>query len=211
MTGNTDRPINRIAIYAGSKPGRNPAWLAASERMGTLFGENGYDLSFGGGDVGHMGTLVKAALAAGSRVKGLIDRFWHEATGSNSPVGVDETVVESREERKLIMRQDTQASVLMPGGIGSWDEFFDILAWQDEQRYRPPFLKRPIIVLNVDGCHDRLKALIEGGKEDGFLYEESRNLIHFVDTPEDVIRILNELNATPASVPRPGGQAPNPS
>jgi uncharacterized protein (TIGR00730 family) len=203
MTGNTDRTISRIAIYAGSKPGRNPAWLAASERLGTLLGENGYDLAYGGGGVGHMGAVVRTALAAGARVKGFIDRAWHNATGSNGPAGVDEVIVESREQRKYDMRQETQASVLMPGGIGSWDEFFDILAWQDEQRYRPPFLKRPIIVLNVEGCHDRLKALIEGGKDDGFLYEESRNLIHFADTPEEVVALLNRYN----SQPRPGASA----
>ena len=194
-----NRRIQQVSIFAGSRIGNNPAWeswVSASEELGTLLGQNGYDLAYGGGDVGYMAAVVKTALAEGSRVKGFIDRFWHEATGSNSPPGVDEVVVESREQRKLDMRRETQASILLPGAIGSMDELFDIYAWQDEQRYRVPSgtPKRPIIVLNTNGAHDPLKNMIERWIADGQVYGESVNLIRFVDTPEEVIEILNEYN-----------------
>lgn len=211
---NDQRRIKRIAIYAGSKLGNSPfrdQWVADTEQLGTLLGENRYDLDYGGGDVGYMAILVVKALAAGSKVKGLIDRFWHEASGSNSPPGVDEVVVESREQRKLDMRNDTQASILLPGAIGSMDELFDILAWQDEQRYRvsPGTPKRPIIVLNTHDAHQPLKHMIDCWIRDGQLYGESVNLVRFAETPEEVIDILNEYQK-PAPQPGQNRSAPSP-
>ncbi len=211
MTDETNqRRIHSIAIYAGSKFGNDPAYRQATERMGTLLGQNGYDMIYGGGDFGLMGAVTKAALAAGSQVRGLIVRMWANVSGSAAIPGVQEEIVEDRAERKGIMTRDTQASILLPGGIGSWDELFDVLAHLDEQRYAAPDAPpRPVIVLNTNGVYNHVKGLIEDTFNAGFIYEPSRNLVRFADTPEDVIDILNQYQ-NPALQPRENHPSPRP-
>jgi uncharacterized protein (TIGR00730 family) len=200
---NDNRAIKSVAVFAGSKPGNEPIFRQATEELGTLLGQNGYDVIYGGGDFGLMGIVARTAQAAGSKVKGLIVRLWANAGGGPAIPGVDEKIVENREERKAVMRDETQASILLPGGIGSWDEILDIMAWQDEQRYvspgKPP---RPIIVLNTGGVYNHLKGLIEDGIRRGFVYKESENLVRFVDTPSQAAAILNDYNS-PARVNAP--------
>jgi hypothetical protein len=204
------RRITSVAIYAGSKWGKNPAYRHAAERMGTLLGQNGYDMIYGGGDFGLMGVVAKAALAAGSKVRGLIVRAWANVSGSAAIQGVDEAIVEDKYERMAIMRNETQASILLPGGIGSWEELVTILSHQDEQRYvAPDALPRPIIVLNTNGIYNHLKGLIDETYDEGFVYEPSRNLVRFADTPEEVIEILSEYQI-PAPKPAGNQSAPQP-
>ncbi len=119
-----------MAVFAGSKaPAMSPFFREAVEELGTLLGQNGYYVLYGGGDFGLMGIAARTAQAAGSKVKGLIVRLWANASGGPVIPGVDEKIVENREERKAIMRDETEASILLPGGIGSWDEIVDIMAW----------------------------------------------------------------------------------
>lgn len=204
MTDQSDQKrIKRIALYAGSKWGKDLVYRQAGERLGTLLGQNGYDIIYGGGDFGMMGAVAKAALAAGSKVRGLIVRAWANVSGSAAIPGVQEEIVENKQERLSVMRDETQASILVPGGIGSWEEFITILAHQDEQRYiAPDAPPRPIIVLNTNGVYNHLKGLIEDTYNEGFVYEPSRNLVRFADTPEEVIDILSEYNnPRPAQLP----------
>lgn len=197
---NDNRSIQSVAVFAGSKAGNEPIFREAVEELGTLLGKSGYDVLYGGGDFGLMGIIARTSQAAGSKVKGLIVRLWANASGGPAIPGVDEKIVENREERKAIMRDETEASILLPGGIGSWDEILDIMAWQDEQRYvspgKPP---RPIIVLNTGGVYNHLRGLIEDGVRAGFVYKESENIVRFVDTPAQAVAILNEYNS-PARV-----------
>ncbi len=184
-----------MAVFAGSKPGNDPAFKQAVEELGGLLGQNGYDVVYGGGDFGLMGTIARTAKEAGSKVKGLIVRLWANAAAGTAIPGVEEAVVENRDERKTQMRETTQATILLPGGIGSWDEILDLMAWQDEQRYVAPGVPpRPIIVLNTNGVYNHLKGLIEDGISNGFVYKESENLLRFVDTPAEAVAILNAAN-----------------
>lgn len=173
-----------LAVFCGSASGRSPAYAAAARRVGRLLAEKEITLVYGGGRVGMMGALADAALEAGGRVVGVIPRALVEREAAHR--GVTELrVVETMHERKALLSDLSAATLTLPGGIGTYEEFFEVLTWSHLG------LQRKLSgVLDVEGYYAPLRALIDHAVAEEFLKESHRDLLRIDDDPE---RLLGEL------------------
>jgi uncharacterized protein (TIGR00730 family) len=169
--------VRRICVYAGSNPGRDPAYAESATALAELLAERGIGLVYGGGKVGLMGVIADAAMAAGGEVIGvmpqdLIDR----EIGHN---GITELrVVGSMHERKALMAELADGFVALPGGAGTLEELIEIYTWSQLGLHR-----KPMGVLNVNGYYDGLAGLLDHAVEEGFLRPQHRGAMHFESDP----------------------------
>ena len=143
----------------------------------------GIGVVYGGGRVGLMGAVADAALEAGGEVIGVIPRFLEEREVAHR--GVDLRVVESMHERKQLMSELSDAFVALPGGFGTFEEFFEIVTWVQLR-----LIDAPCIIANVDGYYDALVALIDGAVENGFINATNRAIVESYASLDDVIARL---------------------
>jgi uncharacterized protein (TIGR00730 family) len=137
----------------------------------------------GGGRVGLMGAVADGALEAGGEVIGIIPRFLEEREVAHN--GVDLRVVASMHERKQMMADLSDAFVALPGGFGTFEEFFEIVTWVQLR-----LIDAPCILANVDGYFDPLIALIDGANAKGFLSDRNRAIVESYAEPQDVVARL---------------------
>lgn len=153
--------------------------------MGRLLGTRGIELVYGGGNVGLMGALASASLSAGGRVIGVIPQMLVDREAAHT--GLSELrIVKSMHERKFLMADLSDAFLTLPGGFGTWEEFFEILTWS-----QLGILRKPCAVLNVNGYYDALLAMADRAVVEGFVRIEHRGLL-ISDT--DPGRILDRLS-----------------
>ncbi len=162
----------RLTVYCGSARGRDGAFHESAVHFGRTLGERGFDLVYGGGGIGLMGALARSAREAGARVTGVItEQFLSLEQGWK---GCDELlVVKSMRERKQEMEERAEAFAILPGGLGTYEEFFETLVGRVIGRH-----DKPIGLLNVLGCFDPLVRLLDHGVESGFVREAARALVH---------------------------------
>lgn len=178
--------IESLCVFCGSSPGRHPAYRAAAQAVGTLLAQRRLTLVYGGGNVGLMGVVADACLAAGGRVIGVIPRALAELEVAHN--GLTEMhVVTSMHERKARMADLADAFLALPGGFGTWDEFCEALTWS-----QLALQSKACAVLNVEGYYDAFLALADRAEQDGFLRPEHRQLL-LADT--DPTRLLDRLQA----------------
>jgi uncharacterized protein (TIGR00730 family) len=173
----------RVCVYCGSSPGYDPRFVVAAKALGTALAEAGIGVVYGGGRVGLMGTVADAALAAGGEVIGVIPRFLEEREVAH--VGVDLRVVESMHERKALMADLSDAFVALPGGFGTFEEFFEIVTWVQLR-----LIDAPCILANVDGYFDALITLIDGAAKKGFINAANRSIVEAYATVTAVMERL---------------------
>ncbi len=171
-----DRPS--LCVFCGSSTGSRPAYADAASRVGTALARHGLGLVYGGGRVGLMGLVADAVLAEGGHVLGVIPGPL--ATREIAHAGVTElVVVPGMHERKALMAQRASGFLVLPGGVGTFEEFFEILTWSVLGLHR-----KPIGILNVDGYYDPLLALLDHAVSEGFFRAEHRNLLVVSNDPE---------------------------
>lgn len=183
-----------VCIFCGSSAGARPSYRTAAEALGRALASQHRTLVYGGGNVGLMGAVADAALAGGGRVVGVIPQ--HLVAREVAHRGLTELrVVESMHERKQLMADLADAFVLLPGGLGSLEEFFEVWTWGQLGLHRKPYG-----LLNVDGYYDPLLALLDHAVAERFVRPEHRGLL-LVD--EDAMRLLARLDAhQPAPTPK---------
>jgi len=179
--------IERICVFCGSMPGVNGAYVRAAQAMGRLLAREDIEIIYGGGMTGIMGALADAALNAGGRVIGVIPEAMNIPRVVHEGV-TDLVVAEGMHERKATMSELADAFVALPGGLGTFDELFEILTWS-QLGYQP----KPIGVLNVEGYYDPLVALIEHGIEQGFIKSQHRDVFAVSADPGDLLRKLRQF------------------
>lgn len=174
----------RICVFCGSSLGLSDAYTAAAERVGAALVELGVELVYGGGQVGLMGVVANAALAAGGRVIGVIPEVL--ATKEVAHHGLTELhVVTGMHERKALMAELSTAFLTLPGGIGTFEEFFEILSWDALGIHR-----KPIGILNIDGYFNPLTALLEHGIAQRFIRREYLDSLVIDADPKSIVRRL---------------------
>ncbi|MGA1233824.1 MAG: TIGR00730 family Rossman fold protein, partial [Lutimaribacter sp.] len=156
----------------------NPAFSDAADAMGTLLADQGWRLVYGAGDVGLMGRVARAAQGAGGQTFGVIPVHL-----MNMEVGKRDlsqfVVTENMHERKKVMFMNSDAIVVLPGGAGSLDEFFEVLTWRQIGLHQ-----KPIFLLNVEGYWQPLVALLDHVIAQGFAKPSLRDYVHVVgDVP----------------------------
>ncbi len=153
---------NSVCVFCGSRPGRDPAYAEAATQLGTGLAQAGLRLVYGAGDVGLMGAVANAAIAAGGETMGVIPI--HLVPRESARRDLSRLVVtETMHERKKVMFMNAQAIVTLPGGPGSLDELFEVLTWRQLGLHQ-----KPVYLLNVNGYWDPLLALLDHLVAEGF-------------------------------------------
>jgi uncharacterized protein (TIGR00730 family) len=157
----TPAPVS-VCVYCGSRDGADPAYAAAAEATGTMIADRGWRLVYGAGDVGLMGRVARAAQARGGQTLGVIPaHLLAREVGKRDLTTL--IVTETMHERKKVMLMNAEAVVVLPGGAGSLDEFFEVLTWAQLGLHA-----KPIFLLNTMGYWDPLVALAEQIVAQGF-------------------------------------------
>jgi uncharacterized protein (TIGR00730 family) len=178
--------LKRICVFCGSSVGSRPAYAAAARELGRTLAERGLGIVFGGGKVGLMGVLADAALAAGGEAIGVIpEALVAREIGHSGLTKLH--VVRSMHQRKTLMADLADAFIALPGGYGTFEEFFEAVTWTQLGIHQ-----KPCGLLNVDGYYDALLALLGRAVADGFVREANRTLV--LDAP-DVATLLEKLEA----------------
>ncbi|WP_165226330.1 TIGR00730 family Rossman fold protein [Aquisphaera insulae] len=181
-----------ICVFCGSSAGLSPSYAEAARLVGEAIVRRGASLVYGGGRVGLMGVVADAVLAAGGRVVGVIPEAL--STKEIAHDGLTELhVVRGMHERKALMASRSTAFLTLPGGIGTYEEFFEILSWKGLGIHR-----KPVGILNVGGYFDPLLDLLDHGITRKFIRVDHLRPLVVSDQPEEVVRILlDEPDAGP--------------
>jgi uncharacterized protein (TIGR00730 family) len=165
------RSFKRLCVFCGSSHGTNPAYAEAAKGLGAEFARRGIELVYGGGNVGLMGVVADAVLAAGGRAIGVIPEALMAKELGHRGVQ-DLRVVKTMHERKAMMAELADGFIAMPGGIGTFEEFFEIVTWA-----QLGFHAKPCALLNVNGFYDPLLQLVDHSIEEGFVKAKQRTLV----------------------------------
>ncbi len=164
--------------------GDDPAWAKAAERLGVLLAGQGIRLVYGGGRIGLMGVVADAVMRAGGAVTGVIPDFLMKLEVGNNGV-TDLVVVDSMHERKSRMFELADGFVVLPGGLGTLDETFEIVTWKQLRQH-----SKPIVVLNVNGYWTPFADLVRAIVAGGFAHPAIADLFSLVERADDVIPAL---------------------
>ncbi|MBB4287130.1 TIGR00730 family Rossman fold protein [Roseospira goensis] len=195
--------LTSLCVFCGARPGANPDMVDTARRLGTAIGQAGKTLVFGGGRVGLMGELARATAAAGGHVAGFIPEHLERIEVADETLP-ELHVVPDMHTRKLGMFERADAFCVLPGGLGTLDETFEILTWRQLRLH-----DKPIALLNVGGYWDPLLSLVERIIAEGFAHADNRRLFTVIDSPEAVIPTLAAELAvqSPEAAPPPGHDA----
>jgi len=155
--------MKSLCVYCGSNPGARPAYTEIARELGQAMASQGIRLVYGGAKVGLMGSIADAVLAAGGEAIGVIPGALVELEVAHQ--GLTELhVVKSMHERKTLMAELSEGFIAMPGGIGTFEELFEIWTWAHLGLH-----KHPIGLLNVEGYYDHLLRFLEHAQGEGYL------------------------------------------
>ncbi len=176
--------VPSICVYCGSRFGARPAYRAAAERLGQQIAGRGWRLVYGAGDVGLMGIVAGAAQAAGGETMGVIPQHLLDREVGKRDL-THFVVTENMHERKKVMFMNSHATVVLPGGAGSLDEFFEVLTWAQLGLHA-----KRIVLLDTEGYWRPLLALIDHIVAEGFADQSLKDLFDVVDTAEAAIDLI---------------------
>ena len=184
--------LSSVAVYCGSNSGFDPAYAQAAASLGRTLADRGISLVFGGGDVGLMGVVASAVLDNGGEAHGVITESLRAMEIARAGL-TSLRVVETMHERKAAMADAADAFIMLPGGFGTFDEFFEVLTWTQLGIHA-----KPCGILDTAGFFAPLRALIDGAVTAGFVHPAHRDMVIADDDPA---RLLDRLAGwTPATV-----------
>jgi len=183
----TSTPPFSICVYCGSRHGVRPTYTEAARTLGREIGARGWQLVYGGGNVGLMGVVADAALTAGGRVVGVIpDTLMQREVGHP---GLHELhVVPTMHLRKQMMAERAEAFIALPGGIGTLEELYEVWTWR-----QLGYHQQPIGLLNVDGYYDDLLRFMQRSVDEGFLSAEQMAVVQVGTEPLELLLRLHAL------------------
>ena len=179
--------METICVFLGSSVGKRKIYSETTKDLATSIIDHGYKIVFGGGNVGLMGILADAALAANGHVTGIITEQLNGVEVGHK--GLSELViVKSMHERKKEMAKRSDAVICMPGGVGTWEEFFESLTWN-----QLGLQSKPIILLSLDNYYALLSEFVEHAVEEGFLPRSTANELIFVDSISEAMARIKKF------------------
>ncbi|MCI5067410.1 TIGR00730 family Rossman fold protein [Acidovorax sp.] len=189
-------PAFSVCVYCGSRPGENPAFAEAATAVGRWIGGHGGQLVYGGGRSGLMGTVAEATHLAGGRVVGVIPQALVDKELANRQC--DELhIVQTMHERKAMMAERSDAFLALPGGIGTFEELFEVWTWR-----QLGYHDKPLGLLNVASYYDGLLAFLNHSVASAFMGEWQMGLLH-ADTDAHALlrRLVQDANPDQTPVP----------
>jgi len=191
-------PAFSLCVYCGSRPGLDPEFAGTAQTVGKWIGRHGGQLVYGGGKAGLMGVVAEATLQAGGRVvgiipKALVEKEWalHECTELH--------IVDTMHDRKRMMAERADAFVALPGGIGTFEELFEVWTWR-----QLGYHDKPVGILNTAGYYDGLLAFLASTVRQQFLSDWQMSLIETGNEPAPLLSNLVQA-AGLAPAPRLAG------
>jgi uncharacterized protein (TIGR00730 family) len=186
-------PAFSLTVYCGSRDGNTPAFIDVAVQVGRWIGAQGGQLVYGGGNNGLMGIMADATLRAGGRVVGviphaLVEREWAKRDCTELHI------VDNMHERKRMMAERADAFLALPGGIGTFEEFFEAWTWR-----QLGYHDKPVGLLNAGGYYDPLITFLQGSVSHGFMSDWQMDLVQVAD---DALTLLPAL--VQAAVTAPG-------
>lgn len=173
-----------ICVFCGARPGNNPSYSDAAEALGLWMAQAGHRLVYGAGDVGLMGTVARACQAAGGETFGVMPAHLLELEVGKTDL-TRFVITETMHERKKVMFANSDLVVVLPGGAGSLDEFFEVLTWRQLGLHQ-----KPLILLNIGDYWSPLLALVDHIIAQGFAAPSLRD---FIVTCPDVAALTTEF------------------
>src|SRR4029450_856245 len=190
------KPVpSSVCVFCGARFGTDPASREVAVRLGELLRSEGIAMVYGGGGVGLMGLAANAALKAGGKVVGVIPRFLLQREAGH-PALSGTGVVETMHEGKATMFERSDAFVVLPGGIGTLEELFEVLSWRTLGLHT-----KPIVIVDQGGYWQPLAALLRGVVERGFAERTHLDHVAFVRPLKDTLPAI-------AAMPREAGPDP---
>ncbi|KRI00452.1 TIGR00730 family Rossman fold protein [Curvibacter sp. PAE-UM] len=187
-------PSFSLCVYCGSRPGLDPQFADMARTVGQWIGRHGGQLVYGGGKAGLMGLVAEATLQAGGRVvgiipKALVEKEWalHDCTELH--------IVDTMHDRKRMMAERADAFVALPGGIGTFEELFEVWTWR-----QLGYHDKPVGILNSGGYYDGLLAFLAATVQQQFLSDWQMSLIQ---TGEEPVALLSSLVQAAGLAPAP--------
>jgi uncharacterized protein (TIGR00730 family) len=186
-------PSFSVCVYCGSRNGVSPAYAEVAKTVGQWIGAHNGQLVYGGGNNGLMGIVAQAAADAGAPVVGIIPKALQ--TKENTRTACTELhVVDTMHERKRMMAERADAFIALPGGIGTFEEFFEVWTWR-----QLGYHDKPIGLLNTQGYYDGLLSFAQSSVQQGFLSDWQMDLIRSDSDPANLLReLVQAAGFTPA-------------
>ena len=173
--------MEKITVFCGSSPGKNPAFQGAAIQLGKVLAEREITLVYGGGSVGLMGILAQSVIDHGGQVIGIIPKSIADMEVAFTSLG-DLRIVEDMHTRKAQMAELADGFIALPGGMGTIEELMEILTWA-----QLGFHHKPCGVLNIDGFYDQLLHFLDRLVEDQFVAPENRSMLLVDHNPEGLL------------------------
>lgn len=181
--------MNTVAVFCGSKEGYNEAYRETAYGLGAALAIAGIGVVYGGGRIGLMGAVAEGALQNGGSVIGVIPSFLQTKEVAHD--GLTKMVVTSTmHDRKVKMYELCDAVIVLPGGLGTMDEMFEMLTWGQLGLHQ-----KPVGLLNVNGYYDSLKVLVNNMVQEGFLDESMGEMLLTSDSIDELLQMMHSYEA----------------
>lgn len=178
-----------ICVYGASSTATGEQYLSAGEKLGKAMADKGYGLVFGGGANGMMGAVARGMTKGNGKIIGIAPSFFN-VDGILYDKCTEFLYPDTMRERKRMMDEMSGAFIVTPGGIGTFDEFFEILTLKQLNRHN-----KPIVLMNTNGYFDSLLQAFEKGIEENFMHEYSRELMFVSDNPDEILNYIENYKA----------------
>lgn len=183
--------LNSLCVYCGSSEGAHPDYVAQAARLGQVLARQGVTLVYGGARIGVMGAVADAALANGGRVIGVIPHALMDKEVAHLEL-TELHVVGSMHERKAMMAELAAGFIALPGGIGTFEELFEIWTWGQLGIHA-----KPCGLLNVAGYYDQLIGFLDHAAGQGFIRPQHREMLVAADSIEDLLHGMQQYQPPP--------------
>ncbi len=175
-----------FCVFGGAAKGKSAQFINDAEIVGRMLAARGHKLKYGGGRTGLMGAVSGGALEAGGDVHGIIPYFLESLEVGNHQVQKLD-VVEDMHERKAKMYADSDGFIVLPGGLGTMDEWMEVMTWN-----QLGLLKAPVFVMNTDGYWQALLNMIDHANETGFVHSKGVFEMYVAATPDELIDLIDD-------------------
>jgi uncharacterized protein (TIGR00730 family) len=178
--------MKKICVYCGSSPGARPGYLEAARALAQALVKRNIGLVYGGASVGIMGEIADTVLAQGGQVTGIIPQALKDKEISHT--GLTELiVVGSMHERKAMMADVSDGFIALPGGLGTFEELFEVLTWS-----QLGFHKKPCALLNVEGYYDHLSLFLDHAVKEQFVKDIHREMLLVESSAEKLLDLIDQ-------------------
>lgn len=176
----------RICVYGAASPSIDQSYIETTEKLGKKMAERGHSLVFGGGANGLMGAVARGVREGGGYVLGVVPEFFFSESAEVIDSGCNEIIkTDTMRLRKQIMEENADGFIVLPGGVGTFEEFFEILTLKQLCRHN-----KPIAVYNIHGYYDEIRLALEKAMEKKFIRKSCKDLYLISADPEEILQCL---------------------